>query len=103
MDLSNPELLFPKNVRIKNKKVKERVRKNSCEVCGHPAYKLPHHIESVGSGGPDMEENQIQLCQECHTKAHGGKIAKRFLFSIVAKRMKMDIDDLIDGVKQHCV
>jgi len=97
------EMMYPKKIRIKDKKAKERVRKNYCEVCGRAAYKLPHHIESVGSGGPDVEENQIQLCEECHTKAHSGKIAKRFLFLIVAKRMKMDVDDLIEGVKQLCV
>jgi hypothetical protein len=92
-----------KPLRVKDKKAKEKVRKCYCEVCGKPAYKEPHHIESVGSGGPDVEENQIQLCSDCHTKAHAGKLAKRFLFSIVAKRMKVDIEDLIDGVKQLCV
>lgn len=94
---------FPKQIRVKDKKAKLKVKKNTCEVCGKPAYGDPHHIESVGSGGPDVEENQIQLCKFCHSVAHSGKMPKRFLFSIVAKRMKQDIDDLIDGVKLLCV
>lgn len=94
---------IPKRYRKKDRNAYKKVRKTYCEYCGKPANKRPHHIYSVGSGGPDLEENQIQLCPSCHTKAHSGEIKKEALFSIVAKRMKMDYADLIEGVKAWCV
>jgi hypothetical protein len=94
---------IPKKCRIKDKKAKEKVRGPRCEVCGKAAFGEPHHVETVGSGGPDAEENQIQLCQVCHILAHSGKLTKRFLFAIIARREKMDTEDLIEGVKQRCV
>lgn len=58
---------------------------NCCEVCGwraKPALKdvaggaridrlLPaHHIHPVACGGPDTEDNLVQLCLNCHGIAH---------------------------------
>lgn len=97
-------LEVPKKIRIEDSTAKDKVKSLICEVCGKPSYGDPHHIKTVGSGGPDIEENQIQLCWECHyVKVPSGKLTKRFLFSIVAKRMRVDTEDLIEGVKQLCV
>ena len=96
-------LSIPKVVRVNDPAAKNEVKKAYCELCDNPAYHAPHHIESVGSGGPDIKENQIQLCDKCHTKAHSGKIPKGLLFLLVAKREQVDVGDLIDGVKSQCV
>ncbi len=96
-------LSIPKLVRVNNPEAKNEVKKAYCELCGKPAYHAPHHIESVGSGGPDIKENQIQLCNKCHIKAHSGKVPKGLLFLIVAKREKTDAANLIDRVKSQCV
>ena len=39
-----------------------------------------------GSGGDDVEDNLIELCGDCHVKAHSGAISKQELIKIVKKR-----------------
>lgn len=92
-----------KKIRIKDGISFAQVKKPYCEYCGVPTSEEPHHVESRGSGGPDIKENGIQLCITCHTKAHTGEIKKPVLFLIIAKREKVDVIDLIEGVKQQCV
>ena len=78
----------------KRKRVRDRVackdaRRDYCEVCGRSTVEGEgaHHIVSQGSGGPDIPENLIMLCWQCHIgKAHGGHYSKDFLFSVVARR-----------------
>lgn len=47
---------------------------------------MPHHIRTVGSGGSDTKENQIQLCFDCHRAAHDGGIPRHQLVALVARR-----------------
>jgi hypothetical protein len=42
-----------------------------CEYCGKESSTLErHHIVPKAEGGPDVCENLIDLCPDCHTKMH---------------------------------
>lgn len=88
-DLSNSFNPVPKNERKKNKKLINN-KKHNCEYCGKKnCYTNTHHIRSKGAGGDDTEENLIELCGDCHVKAHSGEISKQELLRIVKKRKKV--------------
>ena len=85
--------MFPKYKRIENKKVMAEIRKSRiCSVCGRDGSDV-HHLISVGSGGPDVKENLINLCRVCHNKAHDGSILKSFLFNCISVRECATITD----------
>lgn len=42
--------------------------------------------EANGAGGDDAENNLIELCGNCHVKAHSGEISKQELLKIVKNR-----------------
>ena len=87
MSIDYSNFAFPKNVRVKNKKLIND-KKHNCEYCGKKnCYTNTHHIKSKGSGGDDTEDNLIELCSNCHVKAHGGEISKQELIKTV-KRSK---------------
>ena len=73
--------------RIIDEETYESVRSGRCEVCGALCENGPHHIDSRGSGGSDVEENLIQLCMKCHTLAHNGRLDKEWLRKIAARRI----------------
>ena len=86
MDYSN--FAFPKNPRIKDKKLINN-KKHNCEYCGKKnCYTNTHHIKSKGSGGDDIEDNLIELCSNCHRRAHDGLISKQELIKIVKRRKR---------------
>ena len=86
-DLSTSYNPVPKNERKKNKKLIDN-KKHNCEYCGKEnCYTNTHHIKSKGSGGDDTEDNLIELCGDCHLKAHSEVISKEDLYKIV-KRAK---------------
>ena len=81
-DLSNSFNPVPKNERKKDKK-------HNCEFCGKKnCWTNKHHIKSKGSGGDDIEDNLIELCSNCHVKAHSGEISKQELIKIVKRRKR---------------
>lgn len=86
--------MIPKPKRIRDKQAVYMAQKWKCEKCHKRAYGGPHHIISVGSGGPDHPWNLIQLCGSCHTKAHTAEILRGELWDIVAKRENMETDDI---------
>lgn len=74
-------------------------RKPYCEVCGRPTYGEPHHIITRGAGGPDHKYNLIQLCAICHYgKIPSGKLSRRFLFEIVARRERVTVEEVEDTI-----
>jgi len=77
-------------------KVIESMRKDFCEFCGSPAHGWPHHIKTRGAGGKEKPYNLIQLCGECHRKVHDGKIRRRQLIEIAAKREGMSEKEIYD-------
>ena len=46
-----------------------RVDGEACFVCGMPAD-VPHHILTLGGGGPNIKENIVPLCIACHVAVH---------------------------------
>ena len=85
-DLTNSFNPVPKNERKKDKKLINK-KKHNCEYCGKKnCYTNTHHIRSKGAGGDDTEDNLIELCSNCHLKAHGGAISKKELIKIVKRR-----------------
>jgi hypothetical protein len=70
------------------------VRKPYCELCGSPTTIWPHHIKPRGAGGKDVKENLIQLCFNCHRDVHDGKLHRRNLVEIVAKREGLPVKEI---------
>lgn len=84
----------PKPKRTKDPKVIQEVQKNYCERCGSPAYGEPHHIRPRSLGGPDIKENLIQLCRDCHLLAQEYKIPVVELLKIVARREEKTVEEI---------
>lgn len=81
-DLSNSFNPYPKNKRIVNKKLLKD-KKGICQICGKAGPTEKHHfLKTKGAGGDDVEENLIELCRECHVKAHKGLFSKEKLKKI---------------------
>lgn len=93
---------FPKQKRVRDKKVRQKVKMPYCELCG--AWKTTigleiHHIYSQGGSGPgDVEENLITLCPICHGKAQRYEIPRDRLFELVAERMGKTFDEVKNTV-----
>ncbi len=43
-----------------------------CQLCGSMVQLQVHHIQFRSHSGPDVEENLITVCSDCHSKLHGG-------------------------------
>jgi 5-methylcytosine-specific restriction endonuclease McrA len=85
--------------RVVNPKAIELARKPRCEVCGARAYGEPHHIITRGAGGPDIPENLIQLCWQCHYgEVPSGRLPKARLFAIIARRERKTPEEIEDIV-----
>ena len=88
MSIDYSNFAFPKNIRIRNKKLIND-KKHNCEYCGKKnCYTNTHHIKSKGSGGDDTEDNLIELCSNCHIRAHDGLISKQELIKIAKMRKR---------------
>lgn len=77
---------FPKKKRVRNLSVVEAARKPYCEYSGKPGYSHVHHIRCRSQGGDDIPENLISLNPEIHQAVHDGKVDRRRLVLIVARR-----------------
>lgn len=90
VDAGNPRkksVLVSKFVR--NSELRRKVRdsaKGVCQSCGERAFKTSggdwflevHHKKWLREGGPDVEDNLIALCPNCHRQEHFGKNRKFF-------------------------
>jgi hypothetical protein len=86
-------LTLDKNKRIENKKAIQECKKiGYCRICGKPGND-PHHIITVGSGGPDHEYNLICLCRACHRRVHDGIIKRDYLFYVQTAMFGKKIDE----------
>lgn len=77
---------FPKKKRAKSRSAIDAARKPYCEYSGKPEYCHVHHIKPRSRGGDDIPENLISLAPEVHDAVHRGKIDRRVLILIVARR-----------------
>jgi len=87
--------MIEKHPRLEDKKAYEAAKKEYCEICGSPSRGIgPHHIFTRGSGGPDMAENFVQPCWDCHyVKLPAGKYSQEFLLSFPARRLGISVDE----------
>jgi len=93
--------VFLKVKRVVAPEVIENCRRGRCEICGAPAHGRPHHIITVGAGGPDIKENLIQLCWRCHYQdLPAGKLSRGRLFKQVARRLGITLDEVVARVEQ---
>ncbi len=96
-----PEQNLAKITRVKDPAAIEGCRQPWCEVCGRPAHGQPHHIVTVGAGGPDIPENLIQLCWDCHyRRVPAAELGKKLLFSFVARRLMIGTQEVINRVEK---
>lgn len=81
--------------------------KGVCEVCSAPApfktakgepYLEVHHVLRLADGGPDVIENAVGCCPNCHREAHLGADGERWaeLLRGRVKRLR-EIDGTPDG------
>ena len=54
--------------RVENKKLLKSYRAKKCLACGAQRNVCAHHLKSKKSGGHDLPNNLIPLCDFCHTK-----------------------------------
>ena len=54
--------------RIIDKKLCESYQGRPCIICGRSG--IGHHVKSKGSGGHDLENNLMPLCQKHHVEIH---------------------------------
>lgn len=85
---------MPKPKHIHSRQTIQDCRKNYCELCGRPAQGEPHHIRPRSLGGGDVKLNLIQLCFDCHRAIHDGKLDRRNLIAIVARREQVDVAEV---------
>lgn len=87
-------MLLQKHKRIVDRKMIQKIRKPYCELCGERTNIEPHHVHTVGSGGGDISINLIQLCRECHIKAHSGGISKKQCEEAIATREGISCEEV---------
>lgn len=86
-------LPFAKPVRHRDPAAIDRAREGRCAVCGAKWKLAVHHIDSRGAGGPDSDENLVELCALCHAKAHSGQISKAELRRLALQRIERQRGD----------
>ena len=86
--------MLAKIKRIVNKKLIKQMSNKPCGKCDKPTQGETHHIVPVGAGGPDIEENMINLnCSSAHhTMAHTGEISREELFKLKAAEMGKPVE-----------
>lgn len=94
-------MAFPKFSRVRNQSVIDDCKRDTCEICGARCYRNePHHIISRGAGGPDIQENLIQLCPKCHREVHDGKYDNNLLFRVVASRLHKSQQEVEETIRK---
>lgn len=86
--------MIQKHPRIKNPKLLTKIKKEvgCCEYCGSHFLLETAHIIAKGMGGgkgPDIRENIVILCSNCHREHHEAKISDKTLFQLAGRRERM--------------
>ena len=67
-------------------------KSNVCSVCFSTGPTEIHHIIPVSLGGPDSLSNLIELCLDCHAKAHNHrKIWRQKALEGIQKRKNLGL------------
>lgn len=70
------------------------VAQGRCEACDEPApfisesgmpFLEVHHVRPLGEGGPDMVDNAVAACPNCHRRMHFGFDREEFRLGTIAK------------------
>ena len=70
------------------------IAKGVCEACEKPApffaadgdpFLEVHHVRPLGEGGPDVPDNAIAICPNCHRQLHFGKDRESLRAATIAK------------------
>lgn len=72
-----------------------------CECCGVPCPESRecHHVFTRGAGGPDIRENLIGLCFQCHRRFHDGHEPRReTMLAIIAEREGKTVEAIVEAV-----
>lgn len=62
--------MFPKNKRVKDRKLLDSYQGSPCNICGKTEGTVAHHLKTKGAGGDDLPENLIAVCHEHHREIH---------------------------------
>ena len=72
----------------------EQLAAGKCAACNNPApflrgdgrsYLEVHHVVPLGLGGPDVVENAVAVCPNCHRECHSGVNAKQLIEKLYAQ------------------
>ncbi|MEW6228061.1 MAG: hypothetical protein AB1700_08250 [Bacillota bacterium] len=85
---------FPKKKRVRNLSAIEAAQKPYCELSKKVGFTHTHHVRPKSLGGDDIPENLISLDPEIHQAVHDGKIDRRLLILIVARRENLTPEEV---------
>lgn len=83
------------------------VADGTCEVCDAPApfardngtpFLEVHHLFPLAEGGPDVTQNAVAACPNCHRRLHFGSDRDQLRLSVIAKVPRLS-DFAIGGAK----
>jgi hypothetical protein len=69
-----------------------------CEACDQPAPFLNsegdpflevHHVRPLGEGGPDVTENAVAICPNCHRRLHFGEDREAFRTETISRNGRL--------------
>jgi len=69
-----------------------------CEACGDPApfaaangrpFLEVHHVTRLVDGGPDIVENAVAVCPNCHRRLHYSRDAKSYRKKVLARNARL--------------
>lgn len=75
------------------------VANGTCEVCDTPApfidkngdpFLEVHHVRPLGEGGPDVTENAVAACPNCHRRLHFGEDRDACRVATIAKIERLE-------------
>ncbi|SDA21703.1 HNH endonuclease signature motif containing protein [Sphingomonas sp. NFR15] len=72
--------------------------KGICEACDKPApfvsasgtpYLEVHHVKHLADGGPDVVENAVALCPNCHRRLHHASDARPYRQALLKRCLRL--------------
>lgn len=94
--------MFPKNPRIEDRDLLDRMIRTPCLIC-RKLPSDPHHVTTVKAGGGDTPENVIPFCRGHHSEWHQGGPGKMLEKYPIVKRWleKNERADILSKVRPN--